>query len=297
MRDVFSVVAMWLAEARPFALATLTELRVAKTAPIGTTIAVALDEQIVGNIGAGCHETEIIQAALRTAVDGVVRRIDVNLDDDELTGGTACGAAMRLVVWRPAASLRSDALAIAAGNHDVKVVVDGFEHVIAAKEPLILVGATALAQDLAALAGRADFRVTVVDPRSAFATRERLPDAHEILRQWPDDALAGLLSARTALVVLSHDPKLDIPALRCGLRSEAWYIGLLGSRRAQRARRITLRAEGFDDSALARIHGPAGLDIGGTTTAETAVSILSEIIAVRSGRKGNPLAAIDGAIH
>jgi xanthine dehydrogenase accessory factor len=142
-----------------------------------------------------------------------------------------------------------------------------------------------------------DVRVTVVDPRPAFATEARLPDAHAIVRAWPDDYLPLALSSQTAIVVLSHDPKFDLPALRCALRSDAPYIGLLGSRRAQASRRAALRAEGFDDAAIARIRGPVGLDIGGTTTAETAISILAEIVAQRSGRDGRPLQAREGAIH
>lgn len=97
--------------------------------------------------------------------------------------------------------------------------------------------------------------------------------------------------------MLSHDPKLDLPALRCALRSEAWYIGLLGSRRAQRSRRDALLAEGFDELALERIHGPAGLAIGGRNSGETAISIVAEIVAIRSGRAGEPLSSVRGAIH
>ncbi|HTV91483.1 MAG TPA: XdhC family protein [Verrucomicrobiae bacterium] len=298
MRDVFATVAQWLDAGVPCALATLTELRAAKTAPLGTTIAVTGDGRIVGNIGAGCYESEIIESAQRTLADGVMRPLDVNLDnDDELAGGTACGAVMRLLIWRPDRAFADDARAIAAGDRAVPLTVGMFEHVFPAKDELILIGATSLAADLAAIARRMDVRVTVVDPRPAFATQERLPDAHAIVRAWPDDYLPLALSSRTAIVVLSHDPKFDVPALRCALRSNAPYIGLLGSRRAQAARRAALRAEGFDEAALDRIRGPVGLDIGGATTAETAISILAEIVAQRSGRNGRPLLTHQGAIH
>ena len=298
MREVFATAAAWLEEGTPLALATLCELRAAKTAPIGTTIAVTGDGRIAGNIGAGCYESEIIETAQQTLADGVVRNLDINLDnDDELAGGTACGAVMRLVIWRPEAAFLGDVRAIARGEEAVTLRIGSFEHLIPAKETLILVGATSLAADLAAMGRRMDLRVIVVDPRPAFATAQRVPDAHDIVHEWPDDYLPQVLSSHTAIVVLSHDPKFDLPALRCALRSNAPYIGLLGSRRAQSARRAALRAEGFDGAALERIHGPVGLDIGGATTAETAISILAEIVATRSGRRGTPLLSENGAIH
>ena len=298
MREVFATAAAWLEGGRPFALATLAELRAAKTAPLGTSIAVDTNGNIAGNIGAGCYETEIIETAMQTLRDGVVRHLDVNLDsDDELAGGTACGAQMRLVIWRPPFAFLGIARAIVAGERDVRLAIDGFEHVFPAKDTLVLVGATSLAAELATIGRRVDLRVIVVDPRPAFATRERIPDADELVRQWPDDYLPGALNARTSIVVLSHDPKFDLPALRCALRSSSPYIGLLGSRRAQAARRAALRAEGFDADALARIHGPVGLNIGGATPGETAISILAEVIADRSGRTGTPLLAEQGAIH
>jgi xanthine dehydrogenase accessory factor len=298
MREVFITAAAWLEEGRTFALATLAELRAAKTAPIGTSIAVDARGNIAGNIGAGCYESEIIETAQQTLRDGTVRYLDVNLDnDDELAGGTACGAQMRLVVWRPQPEFLDDARAIAAAQHAVTLRIEDFEHIFPAEDPLILVGATALAAVLSAMGRRAGFHVVVVDPRPVFATRERIPEADEIVREWPDDYLPHVLAAHSSVVVLSHDPKFDLPALRCALRSPARYIGLLGSRRAQAARRAALRAEGFDDEALVRIHGPVGLDIGGATEGETAISILAEIIAQRSGHSGTPLVAELGAIH
>jgi xanthine dehydrogenase accessory factor len=278
VRDTFATAALWLEEGRTLALATLVTLRESATAAVGTTIAVDYEGRIVGNIGAGCYETEIVEAALRTAADGRTRRLDINLAiEDEILGGAGCGAMMQVVTWRPELA--------------------SFEHVYPAKEMLILVGATALAAELAAIAARMDFNVVVLDPRPAFATRQRLPHADEIVRQWPDEYLPGALSARTPVVILSHDPKFDLPALRCALRSEAPYIGLLGSRRSQAARRESLRAEGFDERAMSRVHGPAGLDIGGTTAAETAISILAEIVASRHERMGTPLRTTNAAIH
>lgn len=298
MRDVFGIAAGWLGERRKFAFATLVALREAATAPIGTTIAVDQTGRVFGNIGAGCYESDIVAACLKTAADGEMRRLDINLtSDDVILGGTACGAVMQLLVWRPEPLFAPTARAIADGNEATRLTVDGFEHVFPPKDTLILVGATTLAAELATIAQRLDFHVVVVDPRPAFATKERIAGAHEIVHAWPDEYLPGALSERTLVVVLSHDPKFDLPALRCALQSNAPYIGLLGSRRSQAARRESLREEGFDDAALARIHGPAGLDLGGVTVGETALSILAEIVAARRGGQGSPLTSAGGAIH
>lgn len=307
MREVFAVGADWLEEGRNFAFATLVALRDAATAPVGTSIAVDERERIVGNIGAGCYESEIVEAALQTVADGQQRRLDINLtSDDEILGGAGCGAIMQVVTWRPQPEFREDARAIAAGERDVRLAFDyedargsqvHFAHVYPEREHLILVGATALAAELATLGRRVDFKVTVVDPRSAFATRERVPGADALAVEWPDEYLPAVLGPRTRIIVLSHDPKFDLPALRCALRSAAPYIGLLGSRSSQAARRASLREEGFDEAALARIHGPAGLDIGGSTVAETALSILAEIVAARYERSGTPLRTTSRSIH
>jgi xanthine dehydrogenase accessory factor len=144
---------------------------------------------------------------------------------------------------------------------------------------LLLVGAVHIAQPLAAMAERAGYAVTVIDPRTAFAAAARFPEL-DLVDEWPDDALEALEpDTRTAIVTLSHDPKLDDPALQVALRSPAFYIGALGSRRTAASRRERLTAAGFSEAQLERIHGPVGLDIGARSPAEIAVSILAEITA------------------
>jgi xanthine dehydrogenase accessory factor len=142
-----------------------------------------------------------------------------------------------------------------------------------------------------------DYFVTVVDPRPVFATNDRIPDADKLVVEWPDAYLPRILTDKTAVVVLSHDPKFDVPALICALESRAPYIGLLGSRRSQEARRQSLRALRFNEEQLARIHGPVGLDLGGVTTGEIALSVLAQIAASRNGRSGTPLDVLGGPIH
>ncbi len=151
---------------------------------------------------------------------------------------------------------------------------------------LVIVGAVHIAQSLAPLGAMAGFDVTVVDPRTAYANAERFPGV-EIITDWPDEALARLApDARTALVTLTHDSKLDDPALDIALRSPAFYIGALGSRKTQAARLERLRGLGHDAPVLARINGPAGLDIGAITAGEIALSIMAEITATRRGAAG-----------
>lgn len=142
---------------------------------------------------------------------------------------------------------------------------------------LALVGAVHIAQPLARMAMLADYRVRVIDPRTAFASEARFPGV-TLVHAFPDEALAGQpLTARSALVVLAHDPKIDDPGLMAGLRSPAFYVGALGSKRTQAARLERLAACGFTPTELARIKGPVGLAIGARTPAEIAISILAQM--------------------
>jgi len=150
---------------------------------------------------------------------------------------------------------------------------------------LYVVGAVHIAQALAPMAELAGFSVVVIDPRSAFATESRFPRTR-IVTMWPEEALAGLPPGpHTAVVALTHDPKIDDPALAAALRSPAFYIGALGSRRNHERRLARLSEAGFAPDQLARIAGPVGLDLGGRSAGEIAVSILAEIVAARHGRR------------
>lgn len=145
---------------------------------------------------------------------------------------------------------------------------------------LVVIGAVHISQALAPMAQGLGLDVAIVDPRTAFASPERFPDV-PVLAEWPDEALPKLggLDRYTALACLTHDPKIDDPALEAGLRGACFYIGALGSRRTHARRVERLGAAGFDEAAIARIHAPIGLDIGAVSPAEIAVSILAEIVA------------------
>jgi xanthine dehydrogenase accessory factor len=161
--------------------------------------------------------------------------------------------------------------------------IDGQHYFINVFNPplrLIIVGAVHIAQPLSQIAKLAGYHVSVIDPRTAFATAERFPGI-DLVTQWPDAAMAGLApDTRTAVVLVTHDPKLDDPALHVVLRSQAFYIGALGSKKTQGSRQARLEQAGFDAQARARIHGPVGLNINAKSPAEIAVSIMAEITQV-----------------
>lgn len=173
-----------------------------------------------------------------------------------------------------------------------------FAEVFGPPPRLVVVGAVDTAEALCAAAKAVGWHTICVDARAKYATRDRMPSADELLVEWPDTAFVQIRPDRdTAVVVLTHDEKFDIPALAAALRTEAFYVGALGSRRAQEKRRERLVEEGLSDLELARLRGPAGLDIGAETPAETAVSILGEALALRAGRLGGPLREAAGRIH
>jgi xanthine dehydrogenase accessory factor len=184
-------------------------------------------------------------------------------------------------------ALAAEARAALAEDASRTVTVDGIAWFIASENPplrLIVVGAVHIAQALVPMALPLGFAVTVVDPRRAFATEERMGGRVTISTDWPDEAMAALApDARTAVVTLTHDPKLDDPALEIALRSPAFYIGSLGSRRTHAKRVARLTEAGLTEAEIARIAAPVGLDIGAVTAPEIAVSILAQIVASRRG--------------
>ena len=190
------------------------------------------------------------------------------------------------------AELAAEADAALAQDAARNVTLAGETWFIAPENPplrMIVVGAVHIAQALVPMAALLGYAVTVVDPRRAFATEERLGAGVAVSTEWPDEAMAALApDSRTAVVTLTHDPKLDDPALEVALRSDAFYIGCLGSRRTHAKRLARLVEAGCTGEELARIHAPVGLDIGAVTAAEIAVSIIAEIVAARRGPKHPP---------
>lgn len=154
---------------------------------------------------------------------------------------------------------------------------DDFVHIYNPPLRLVIIGAVHIAQSVIPMAGQAGYDITVIDPRGAFATGTRFPGI-SLHAEWPDEVLPKLaLDARTALLALTHDPKIDDPALNLALKSDIFYIGALGSKKTQDSRRERLKTAGFTDDVLARIHGPIGLAIGAKGAAEIAISIMAEM--------------------
>ena len=181
---------------------------------------------------------------------------------------------------------------LASGLPGVEVVgqADVFVEPIIREPRLAVVGAVHIAVPLSAMAEAAGYRVIVIDPRGAFLTRERMPEAHLLIDAWPDEALPRLdLGPPDAAVCLAHDPKFEDPALRVLLSSTVGYIGAIGSRKTHAARVARLREAGFSEVDIARVHSPVGLDIGAITPPEIALAILAEIVARRRGRRGESM--------
>ena len=163
---------------------------------------------------------------------------------------------------------------------------------------MIVIGAVDFSAALAAAASAIGYRVTVVDPRALFATRERFPAADEVIVAWPDDYLAGTeVDDRTVIAVLTHSDRFDVPALRIALELPVAYVGAMGSRRTHERRLGMLRDAGVSAASIVRLRSPIGLDLGAATPEETAISIIAEILAVRAGASARPLGETSGPIH
>jgi xanthine dehydrogenase accessory factor len=243
---------------------------------------------------AGLIEDERL-GALVTVVDGPDRgaRALVAADGTVLEGGLPDAIADAVVADAKALMVNEQSRTLTFGENDV------FIETLAPPPRLIVWGADEVAISLTEMAGTVGFRSVVCDPRPAFAVAERFPGAAEVLAGWPGDLADRLeLDARTYVVVLTHDARVEGPLLPLVLASPARYIGALGSRRTHRKRCERLASEGWSDDDVARIRGPVGLDIGAETAAEVAVSIVAEMITVRYGSgSGESLVGTEGRIH
>ena len=216
--------------------------------------------------------------ALATCLDGGGHLLA--WPDDRLEGDLSLAPGLAALFPGPTAELRH------------RSEGDVFLEVFTPPPTLVIVGAVHVAMPLVVLAQTLGFHVRVADARRTFATRARFPTVDELIVAWPQETLkAEELGPQHYVVILSHDPKFDLPALQIALRSRAAYVGLIGSRTTQAKRKAALREEGFGEAELARIHGPVGLDLGGREPAEIALAILAEIVVVRHGRRGGMLGA------
>jgi xanthine dehydrogenase accessory factor len=303
------------------ALATVVATRSSAPRPVGSKLILRQDGSIEGSVSNGCVENDVVLAAQEVLEGGEPRLITYGITDEMAFGvGLPCGGEIDVFV-EPYACEQSDVvLTVIAGEgigeklHDEELEQAGrrrgrshvFEHegrtvfadVSVPPPRLFVYGAVDTAEALCAAAKLLGWRTIVADARPRFATVERIPSADELLLLWPDEALAHVTpDTATAVVVLTHDDKFDLPLVRGALATEAFYLGWLGSRRNQERRRGLLLEEGVPEDALNRVSGPAGLDLGAASREETAVSILAEILAVRAGRSGGPLRETRARIH
>jgi xanthine dehydrogenase accessory factor len=246
--------------------------------------------------------SRVVTDRLLKAIEGNERAVVFTVIEGEPLGAKALALESGEVVGDgvpPAALEQANELIRAARNRlleldDARV----FAEVYGPPPRLVIIGAVDTADALCQAAKLLGWETIVVDARAKFATRERIPNADRLIVEWPDEALAEVQPDHgTAVLVLTHDAKFDIPALKAALATEAFYVGALGSRRNQERRREKLLAEGVDAVEFERISGPCGLDVGANSQPETALSILAEIVALRAGRSGGRLRDSKQRIH
>ena len=209
-------------------------------------------------------------------------------------GDTALDEAAAGVAREQVEKQRSARVLLPVGEATADVFVEIFPQA----PTLLIFGAVHVAQALATLGKQMGYRVIVTDARAALATGERFPQVDQIVRAWPEEALAEIVvTPTTDIAILTHDPKFDEPAIVGALRTPARYIGAIGSRKTNEDRRQRLADAGVGEDDIARVQGPIGLDIGGETPEEMAVAIMAEMIAVRRGRPGGRLTRATGRIH
>lgn len=309
--------AEWHRDGHGVAMAFVIQTWGSSPRPVGSVMIVRDDLAVEGSVSGGCVEGAVIDAASDAIADGHGQRLDFGVADARAWEvGLSCGGKIAVLVTPVAktglAPDRLSALAkdilerrpstlwLNASNGALLDRDEGseegndlqpeasylspdeeiFTYRQTPPRRLVVIGGVHITQFLAPMAEQAGYDVTIIDPRAVFSTEVRFPGM-TCITAWPDEAMKDLkLDSRTAVVTLTHDPKIDDPGLVEALRSEVFYIGCLGSRRTHAARCDRLAEAGFAEDDIVRLHGPAGLDIGAKTPAEIAVSILGQVIAV-----------------
>lgn len=307
----------WARAGAGAALATVVETWGSAPRQAGSQLAISGAGEMVGSVSGGCVEGAVVAEALEAIADGKPRLLTYGVSDDTAFAvGLACGGTISVLVdpvgptafaepllaqvtearaaARPVALVTDtvkwnrrlltpgeDAAVDARFKSDRSGMEDDGRLITVHNPPLrlIVVGAVHIAQPLLIVARTCGYAPTLIDPRGAFGSSARFP-GEAILDDWPDEAMAALTpDARTAVVTLTHDPKLDDPAILAALGTDAFYLGCLGSKKTHAKRLDRLAAAGVTAEAITRIHAPVGLDIGARTPAEIAVSIMAQIIA------------------
>ncbi|WP_298494194.1 XdhC family protein [uncultured Maritimibacter sp.] len=313
--DIPAIALDWHRAGKGAVLATVVETWGSAPRPVGSHLVISGAGEIQGSVSGGCVEGATVLEAMEALEDGESRLLTYGVSDDEAFAvGLACGGTIRVLVEPVGRAVPEDMLAklVAkrAAREPVGYVVDlddwarrlvGVETVperfrsdrsgveedgrtfVAIHNPplrMVIVGAVHIAQALVPMARLAGYDPLIIDPRGAFAQEHRFP-GEDIREDYPDEVLPDYgLDARTAVVTLSHDPKIDDPAIEAALRSNCFYVGSLGSKRTHAKRVERLGERGFSADQIARIHAPVGLDIGAKSPAEIAVSAMAQITQV-----------------
>ena len=317
MREVLNELNEWTRGGEDIAIATVVETWGSSPRPLGSKMLVTRSGKMAGSVSNGCIEGAVFDEAQKVLKSGTPKVAAFGVADDvAFEVGLACGGHIEVFIQPlgrvhrllvdmldrdlPATlrtNLESGEAELIEGTpsgselarRDGEVFIEPFRR----PAHLVIIGAIHIAIPLHHLAKLMGYRVTIVDARAKFATRERFPDADELIVAWPDEAMSKLvIDNSTYVVILTHDPKFDLPALRSVLKKDAGYIGAIGSRKTNQNRFDALRREGFTEEQLARVHGPIGLDLGSRGAEETALGILAEITAIRFGGSGASMRAV-----
>ncbi|RDU98326.1 XdhC family protein [Trinickia dinghuensis] len=318
--EVLNSSARWLADGRQVLLATVVRTWGSSPRPEGAMLAIRGDGLVVGSVSGGCIEDDLIERLRRGDIDLArpsVAHYGVEAEEAHRFG-LPCGGTLELVlepltkesgIDTLCTALENGALvartlemttggtrlAPAAANDGIRFDGERLVTVHGPRYRMLVIGAGQLSSYLASMAVGLDYRVTVCDPREEYTNEWRVPGT-EIVRTMPDDAVLEMkLDRRSAVIALTHDPKLDDLALMEALKTSAFYVGALGSRRNNAARRDRLREFDLSEAELARLHGPVGIYIGSRTPPEIAISILAEVTAAKNGVSLPTMLRVEGA--
>ena len=306
--DLLLTASAWAGQGHNLAIAVVIKTWRSSPRKMGSIMIIRDDGLVAGSVSGGCVEGAVIDSALATMQDGFAKRLEFGVADATAWEvGLSCGG--EISVWVvPLSLIGVDMLEIVQNKYAVRYPIylsfdlenmsvfekdeafsatsldteqKIFNLLISPRPRVFIIGAVHISQYLASMLTGCGYAVSVIDPRTTFAKEERFQDI-ELITLWPDEVLDKvILDAETAIITLTHDPKIDDNALDIALNSNAFYIAALGSKKTHESRCARFLKKGFDQTTLNRIHGPAGLDIGAITPAEIAASILAEMITKR----------------
>lgn len=303
----------WRQERRRIAFAVVVAAAGSAPRPAGARLLLAEDGAFAGSVSGGCVESDVAAAAMEVINNGIPQMLTFDAADGEWRAGLSCGGDIGVFVHQPEDEVINKMRQLAAARRPMTVITnlttgkqsidevhdndatmesatskDGiFVETILPARRLFIIGATHIAQCIIPMAAVLEMECIIIDPRAAFASGERFADA-KVLNEWGDNAFAKTPpDKRDAVIALTHDPKIDDPALLAAMTKSPAYIGALGSTRTHAKRLTRLRAAGADDASLANIHAPIGFDIGAKTPAEIAASVIAEMIAAFRNKATN----------